>query len=273
VLVPEIAHGYFSEAISGMEEVALKAGYNLVICQSHESYEREKQSAQTLLFSRVDGMLFCPSQETKEFKYYASFLRKDIPIVFFDRFGHDLPASRVTCDDFQGSKGAVEFLLQRGHKRIAHLAAPAQLSNGQGRLNGYLAALKEANISIEEDLIQHVTLDSADISKQVDALMDKPNPPDAIFCFNDYIAYDLYLALEAKGLSIPKDVSVVGFGNEGPSKLVYPKLTTVEQPAKEIGKWAAKLMIDQLGLEDDEEEPDYQTISLDTQLIIRDSTR
>ncbi|MEM7657131.1 MAG: LacI family DNA-binding transcriptional regulator [Bacteroidota bacterium] len=272
VLVPEIAHGYFSEAISGMEGVALSKGYSLVICQSHESSEREKQAARTLLFSRVDGLLFCPSQETKEFKFYGAFLRKDIPIVFFDRFGEGLPASRVSCNDYQGAKDAVKHLIERGHKRIAHLGAPAQLSNSQGRLNGYMDALREAGMSIDEDLIRSVNLDQPDVRGEVEKLW-QGTPPDAIFCFNDYLAYDLYLALEEKGISIPGDVSVMGFGDEGPSRLVYPKLTSVNQPARQIGEWAAKLMIDQLSMEDDEAEPDYQSISLDTTIVERGSVK
>ena len=272
VLVPEIAHGFFSTAISGMENVAMNAGYNLVICQSHESVERENATSSTLLFSRVDGLLYCPSQETKEFDRYMSFLRKDIPIVFFDRFSPDFPASRVVCDDYQGAKDAVSYLIERGCKRIAHLAAPLPLTNSQHRLDGYIAAHKEAGIPIDEDLIQHVKLDQVQTASMTSAMLNKTQRPDAIFCFNDYIAYDVMKIAKAKGMSIPDDLAVIGFADAFPSSLTDPGLTTVRQPAFEVGKLATKLMLDQLNMDGTNEKPTYQTIKLATKLIIRGST-
>ncbi|MEM7373333.1 MAG: LacI family DNA-binding transcriptional regulator [Bacteroidota bacterium] len=272
VLVPEIAHDFFSTAISGMEDVAMHSGYNLVICQSHESVERENATSGTLLFSRVDGLLFCPSQETKDFDRYMSFLRKDIPVVFFDRFAQDFPASRVVCDDVQGAKDAVSYLIEKGCRRIAHLAAPNFLSNSQDRLNGYLEAHKAAGISVHEDLIQHVKLDQDQTVSLTNALLNRKDPPDAIFCFNDYIAFDVMKIAKAKGLSIPQDLSIVGFSDSFPSSLTEPGLTTVRQPAFEMGKLATKLMLDQLNKDGTDQAPTYQTIKLATKLIIRGST-
>lgn len=272
VLVPEIDHVFFAKAISGMENVAMHAGYNLVICQSHESVERENATSGTLLFSRVDGLLYCPSQETKDFERYMSFLRKDIPIVFFDRFSPDFPASKVVCDDFQGAKDAVSYLIERGCKRIAHLAAPNPLSNSQDRLNGYLAAHKAAGIPVDEDLIQHVKLDQSQTANLTHTLLSQPNPPDAIFCFNDYIAYDVMKIAKSKGFRIPEDLAIVGFSDAFPSSITEPDLTSVRQPAFEIGKLATKLMLDQLNRKNPQEQPVYQTIKLATRLVIRGST-
>ncbi|MDX1905485.1 MAG: LacI family DNA-binding transcriptional regulator [Bacteroidia bacterium] len=273
VLIPEIAHGFFSTAISGIEEVAIGAGYNIMICQSHESSEREKAVADALLASRVDGLLFCPSQETRDFSLCNQFRRRDIPVVFFDRFGADVEASRVVVDDFGGAREVVNHLIANGYRRIAHLAGPENLTNSQARLEGYLTALREHNITPDETLVRHLDLNHLNSREYGRYLLDLPEPPDAIFCFHDNSAFEIMTLAKERGVRIPDQLAIAGFSNEYASVLVEPSLTTVGQPAFALGSAAASLITAQLHQEEHDEPIEYQTITLPTELIIRDSTR
>lgn len=269
VLVPEIAHNFFATTISGIEKAALAAGYNIMICQSHESYEREKAISYALLSSRVDGLLVCPSGETQDFKHFATFLRKDIPVVFFDRISMSFQGSKVVVNDFEGALSAVEYLIKTGCRRIAHLAGPAPLSNSTERLNGYMAALDKYDIPDDDTLIRHCEMSREHTMKITEELLTMPNRPDGIFTFNDNIAYDVIRVIKKMGLKIPDDISVVGFSDQPLSEMIEPALTTVAQPAFHIGEVAVKLMFEQLNGED----VPFRTEVLATQLIVRDSTR
>ena len=124
VLVPEIANNFFARAISGIEKTAFEAGYTIVLSQSFESLEREQQVAENMLSSGIDGLLVCPSCETTDFDHFSSFMRRDTPVVFFDRIGIDFEASKIVVDDYDGAKKAINYLWEKGCKRIAHLAGP-----------------------------------------------------------------------------------------------------------------------------------------------------
>ncbi|MDX2249583.1 MAG: LacI family DNA-binding transcriptional regulator [Bacteroidia bacterium] len=271
VLVPEIAHNFFATTISGIEKAAIAAGYNIMICQSHESYEREKAISYALLSSRVDGLLVCPSGETQDFKHFAAFIRKDIPVVFFDRISMSFQASKVVVNDFEGSRTAVEYLIRTGCRRIAHIAGPAPLSNSTERLNGYLAALETYNIPDDDTLIRHCDMTRAHAKQITEELLQLPVRPDALFTFNDNIAYDVIQVVKKMGLRIPEDISIVGFSDQPMSEMIEPSLTSVSQPAYSIGEVAVKLMFEQLNAEDGQ--APFRTEVLKTELVVRDSTR
>ena len=273
VLIPRIANNFFSRAISGIEEVAIEAGYNIIICQSHESAQRERVVAEMLLANRVDGVLFSPSHETVEFQHFRSFLRKDIPIVFFDRFSTEFEASRVVVNDYEGAFNGVKHLIESGCKNIAHLAGPEILSNTKERVRGYCDALKTFGHTVDEGKIYYCELNEESTSSQANALLDAYTDLDAIFCFNDPIAYYILPILKSRNIKIPDDISIVGFGNEPHGHLVEPSLTTVAQPAMELGRVSTRLMIDQLDAEKEGREVDFQTITLQTALIVRNSTK
>lgn len=272
VLVPEIANSFFATAISGIEETAVSSGYNIMICQSHESYEREKNVANALLSSRVDGLLVCPSRETQDFKHFSTFLRKDIPVVFFDRISMGFQGSKVVVNDYEGAMMAVEHLIKTGCKRIAHLAGPAPLSNSTERLNGYLAALDKYEIPDDESIIKICELNHTSAVLYTEELLAMENRPDAIFAFNDFVAYDAIRVIRKKGLRIPEDISVIGFSDQPMNELIDPPLSSVSQPAFDIGRVAVELMFEQLNSEEDEEVP-FQKVILETRLVLRDSTR
>lgn len=272
VLIPQIANTFFATTISGIESVTLEAGYQIMICQSNESVEKEKAVAQSLLSNRVDGILYCPTGQTQEFKHLKSFLRKDIQVVFFDRISKDFEASKVVVNDFEGGVMAVDHLVQTGCKRIAHLAAPQPLYNGQERLNGYLEGLRKNNLPVSDELIKFCEVDSDVIQSHARSLLSMDNPPDAIFTWNDHVAYDVIRVAKNMNVRIGKDISLIGFGDLPSSTLVDPELTTVAQPAFELGKIAAQIMLKQLNKEIKEEDIEYQTVTLKTELKIREST-
>ena len=143
LLIPEIVHYFFSQVISGIEDVAHDAGFQVMICQSNESYQREVENVNTLLHSRIEGLLACLSKETKDFSHFRNLLGKNIPIVFFDRTSDELDTDKVKVTDYKGAYDAVKHLIDIGCKRIAHLATSEDLEIGRERYSGFVQALKD----------------------------------------------------------------------------------------------------------------------------------
>ena len=270
VLVPELSHHFFASTISGMEDTAIQAGYKIMICQSKESYERERDVANTFLCSRIDGLIVCLSRETEDVRHLQIFQRKDLPVVLFDRVSYTMDATRVVVDDFAGAKMAIDHLVEQGYKKIAHLAGPEALTNSNDRLNGYLEGLDEHNLPIKDEWIHHCDLNGDDAAAHARQLLESDDPPDAIFAFNDYVAIDAMKVIKEKGIKIPEEIGVIGFANLPLSALIEPSLTTIEQPAQELGRKATELMLKQL---DNRDEFEPETVTIPTKLIVRNSTR
>lgn len=271
VILPEIARSFFSIAVSGMEDTLIEAGYNLIICQSHESADREKAVAGALLGSRVDGVLISLSAHTKDLIHLRQLLRKDISVVFFDRVSTELQASCIVVNDFEGSRVATTHLIEQGCKKIAHIAGPEGLSNSLDRLNGFREAMKMAGMEPEPHHIRHCRLSTGHAEKVAHELLSGDDPPDGIFAFNDRIGFEAIKAAKSLNLEIPKDLAMVGFGDMPLSLIVDPELSTVMQPAYQLGKLAAEMMLNEL--ETKEEEREYSTIVLPTELVVRASSR
>ena len=274
VIIPELVHFFFSTVISGIEDVAYSAGYNVIITQSNESLQREKIDIKALFNSRVDGMLISLSRETNTFDHIDSILAKGVPIVFFDRVYENLNSSMVIVDDLSGAKEATQHLIDQGCKRIAHLEGPPNLGITKQRLEGYLDALKENNIEVNKDLIVSCPLGTIEEGKMAtEKLLKLSTPPDAIFSTNDPAAMGAMQAIKEAKLNIPKDIAVVGFSNWFFSALLEPPLTSVDQPGFEMGQEAAKLLIRQIEVKSkDNAEPTPEIKILKTRLIVRDSS-
>lgn len=272
VIIPEIVHFFFSTIISGIEDIAYEAGYNVIISQSNESYQREVSDTRALLRSRVDGLLVSVSRETTDFSHFQELHERGVPMVFFDRICPDLQTSRVIVDDLKGAMNGVEHLIQTGCRRIAHLAGPSELLISQNRLEGYKKALAKHGLPIHDELIvlcEDGTVDQAiACTKQ---LMELKNPPDAIFANNDMSAMGAMREVFSRGLKVPDDVSILGFSDWQLASLVHPSLTSIHQSGFEMGREAARLFIEQIESKD----PNYQprTVILNTELVIRESTR
>lgn len=270
VIIPEIVHHFFSSVISGIEEVAHKAGYNVMMFQSNESFEREKANVQALLSSRVDGVLVSMSKETKDYSHFKELRDNGIPIVFFDRICNELSCDNVIVDDFAGAFSAVEHLIEIGCKRIAHLSAPQHMLLAQNRQKGYKQALLKHKVSVDEDLIIKCDNYEEAIEKMPD-LLSLPEPPDAIFAVNELTAAGAMLAVKKYGYRVPEDIAVVGFTDGLVSRVTDPTLTTLEQHGYEIGLKATNLLLERISNDNDDYEPVTKVVK--TNLIVRGSTR
>lgn len=271
VIIPEIVHFFFSTIISGIQDVAYEAGYNVMICQSNESFKREVMDTNALVSSRVDGLLVSLSKETETYDHFKHPFDRGTPLVFFDRVCEALPTNRVIVDDLDGAFQATQHLIHQECKRIAHLAGAENLSIAQNRLHGYKKALEKYNMDFDHDLVLHISMNSEKEGYlATQRLLDLPNPPDAIFVNNDIGAIGAMKAIKERGLKIPADVAVVGFSDWQISSMVEPSLTSVSQPGFEMGETAAKLFLEQLANKDKPFVP--QTKVLKTSLVIRDSS-
>lgn len=274
VVIPEIVHFFFSTVISGIESVAYEAGYNVILTQSNESFEREATDLKALFNSRVDGMLISISRETQNYEHIESILAKEVPIVFFDRMYTNPNTSKVIVDDYVGAHEAVLHLIQQGCKRIAHLESAPGLAIAEDRKRGYLDALTENGLPADESLIMICPTGSLEEGKAAAEKLLKFKPrPDAIFANNDMLAMGAMLAIKQNGLKIPDDVALVGFSNWFFSALMDPPLSSVDQPGFEMGQEAAKLLIRQIEKQGkDDEAISPETRVLKTRLIIRESS-
>lgn len=270
VIIPEIIHHFFSCVISGIEQVANQNGYNVVIFQSNESYEREVSICQTVLNARVDGVLVSMSKNTKNVDHFREIQQAGIPLVFFDRICGDVDTDRVVVDDFKGAYTAVEHLISVGCKRIAHLSAPQTMQIAQKRQMGYVQALRDHQLPVDEKLI--IPCDNKEeavnVGRQLMLLEDKP---DGIFAVNDLTAAGAMYAIKHMGYRVPEDVAISGFTDGLVSTLTDPTLTTVEQHGDKMGEMAADLLLKRINAGD--EIVDTITKVIKTNLIIRESTR
>jgi DNA-binding LacI/PurR family transcriptional regulator len=270
VIVPEIRNTFFSTVISGIEEIAYEAGYTIMVCQSGDTCEREILNTRALAANRVAGMLVSTSQETVDFSHLNRVIEQGIALVLFDRVTEQVPASRVIVDDFNGAYRAVCHLIKRGYRRVAHLAGSPTLYVSRKRREGYEAALKDNGIQVRPEYIISGGYHEEDGRAGALKLLNLPEPPDAIFTINDPVALGVLQLLQEKGIVIPDTIGLVGFSNNPNTALVRPRLTTVNQPAFEMGRAAAGLLLKKL--EAGQEKQDIETITLKTELVVRESS-
>lgn len=270
VMVPEFVHPYFPKVILGIQEVANAMGYKVIIMQSNESIEIERQNLQAMFSSRVDGLIMAISRETNDYEHIKSVQKKGIPIVFFNRISDELQGSKVVVDDYKGAFMAVEHLINTGCKRIAHLAGPDKLTMSINRQNGYLNALKTYQLPIDESLIMSSDFVEGKARDCMQQLLNRPDRPDAVFAVNDPTAIEALICLKDNGVLIPDEIALATFSNAPHSAFVTPPLTAIVQPLHEIGQVAAQLLLRQI-----EEGQHFmpETVTLGTELIVRNSTR
>jgi DNA-binding LacI/PurR family transcriptional regulator len=269
VIVPNLDY-VLSMMVRGIDEVALEAGYTVMVCQSNESFGREIVNTRRLLDSLVDGFIISVSSETKSFEHFKKIQERNIPMVVFDRVTPDLVAPSVRLDNESGGFMATEHLLEQGFKRIAILAGPKNLGISNSRMEGYLNALKKYKIKKDNELIIHCDFNQDYAYFATKELLAMKKRPDAIFTISDRMAIGAMLAIKEKGLKMPGDIGLVGFNNEPVVNLVTPAITSVEMSAFELGKAAAKLFIETMHHHGDM--PAQEQI-LKPRLVIRESSQ
>ncbi|MFA0963713.1 LacI family DNA-binding transcriptional regulator [Roseivirga sp. BDSF3-8] len=270
VVIPEIVHYFFSTIISGIEDVAYGAGYNVMICQSNESYSREVTNIHALMSSRVDGLLASISSETTDHDHFQSINKRGIPLVFFDRVSQEIPASRVVVDDHDGAFRAVEHLYEQGCRNIAHLTGPNSLDISHSRKQGYLDALKSKGLPVKDEFIVEAGLTIEAGVKACKELLSREEKPDGLLAFSDPVAIGVMKVAREMGIAIPEDLALVGFSNEPITSIIHPSITTVAQPGYEMGRLATQLFLDESKAGDDFVP---ETKILKTNLLIRESSR
>lgn len=243
IIVPNLDY-VLSTMVKGIDEVAMEAGFTIMVCQSNESFGREILNTTRLLNSLVDGFIISVSSETKIFDHFKKVQARALPIVVFDRITPDLIAPSVRLDNEEGGFMATEHLIEQGYKRIAILAGPENLGVSNHRLEGYLKALKKYHLKRNDALIFHCDFNQDYAFFATQELLKMKKRPDAIFTISDRMAIGAMLAIKNKGLKMPFDIGLIGFNNEPVVGLVSPSISSVEQPSFEMGKVAAKLFIE-----------------------------
>ena len=280
VIIPEIVHHFFSKVIRGIELVANKRGYNVIVGLSNESFSKEVINMEMLANGSIDGFILSISKETllqQDYHHFIETINQGMPIVMFDRVVNEVNCDKVIVDDLKGSKKAVNKLIEKGCKNIAIITTKDYVSVGKLRTQGYLEALEENNIKAKGSLILKV--DDAFVSdddlevleREIVALFESNKSIDGVFAVNELYAITVMKVARKLGLSIPEDVQVIGFTDGVLSKHATPSLTTVSQHAQEMGEKSAELLINNLEIEEDEDH--YQTVVIETELIERNSTK
>jgi DNA-binding LacI/PurR family transcriptional regulator len=269
IVVPNITSHFFSSIISGIHDAAAREGYNSIICQSNESINKEIDVINALTSCRVDGLIISLSLQTDTYAHIQKITSRGIPLVLFDRTCDAPNVTKIVVDNTEGAYQATAYLIQRGYKRIAHISGPGHLSVSKSRLEGYLQAHRDQEQPVREALICECSLKKEDIISKIQYLLDLPEAPDAIFTINDRVALLAMSIIKSRGMRIPEDIALIGYTNVPESGLLEPALTTVAQPAYEMGKVAA----DQLFLQiKDPEAFIPQIITLKSDFMIRNST-
>jgi LacI family transcriptional regulator len=268
VIIPEIVHYFFSSVISGIEDVAYDAGFNVIICQSSEKYDREVANVNTLQAYRVDGILVSVSKETKNYSHFQNIRKNKIPLVFYDRVAPGLKTDQVIIDDFEAAYRATKHLTDTGRKKIVHFTAPQNLLIAQQRKNGYLKALADAGITTGDELIfQADNYEKARVA--VLEILKNNKKFDGIFAVNDLTAIGAMQTLLKRGIKVPDDVAVVGFSDGRFSGITDPTLTSVDQHGYEMGTVATEMLLKRI--QSDKDYPS-RTQVLNANLIVREST-
>lgn len=242
VIIPSAEINFFGSVVHGIESIANKSGYNILIYQSNESSEHEAKGIETFLSARVDGIMVSIAKDTTEFDHFLTVRRSNIPIVFFDRANTELGIHSVLIDDFKGAYTATEHLIKQGYKKIAHISGPQHLKIFNDRLKGYIAALKANDLKPDQELIYHGDVSIEAGRKGIRHFFEMPAPPDALFAVEDYTALGAIKELKDKNIRIPDDFGIIGFANEKFGEHITPTLSTVDQQTVEMGKEAFRLL-------------------------------
>lgn len=246
VIVPRLNSHFMSAVIAGIENIANKEGYNLIISQSSELSSKEAANAKTLFNNRVDGLLASLAYDTKELSHFDPFFKKNIPVIFFDRVMDHKNCTNILIDNRKAAYEATKHLIEQGCKRIVHITAPLRQNVYIDRLQGYKQALADHKIKFKEEdlIIGNLSMEAG--AEAADTILKMKTLPGGVFVANDNCAVGCMLALKQKGIKIPDDIAFVGFNNDPVSKVIEPNLTTINYSGNEVGEVAARHLINHL---------------------------
>jgi LacI family transcriptional regulator len=247
VIVPRIDSNFFASVIRGIEEELRPEGYHVIICQTHEDENSQIENISTLLNAQVDGILMSISNVSKENDHIIkNVVDKNVPLIFFDRKKEMAGVSSVTINDFEGGYLATKNLIEQGCKRIAHLTGDQSLEIFENRNNGFKKALLDNGLELNEEYVFQ-TKSNVEAGRQaVDKLLNLDTPPDGIFSSSDFAALGAIQELKERGVKIPEEFCVFGFGNEPFTRFMELSISSVDQSPLEMGKMAAKVFLEQI---------------------------
>ncbi|MDN5211701.1 LacI family DNA-binding transcriptional regulator [Fulvivirgaceae bacterium BMA12] len=273
IIVPAVNRNFFASAITGIEKVASENGYTVLICQSHDQYEREVKLIDTLIINRVDGIIASLAINTEEFDHFRKAKNAGIPVVFFDRVCHEIEDTfKIVVNDFNGAYLATRHLAEQGFKRIAHIGGYQSQNIFRERLAGYKKGLSEFNLPFDEGLVRYCALNTDDGTKLTEELLQLKPRPDAIFCANNLTAISALAYAMDHNIKVPEALGIVGFSEETVSSLLKPAITSIRQPSEQMGKLAAQKLLEEIDAESSDN-MDYTEIELRTELIVRASSK
>lgn len=271
VIIPEIAHDFFSTVVSGIASVAEEKGYNIVTCFSNELFEQEVKNIETLMQTGIDGFIVAlskGSEAKKDYHHLREILNQELSLVLIDRVAQDIYCDKVIVDDAMASYRAVNHLIQAGYHRIGLLTVPNYISVANLRTQGYKNALSDAQIPIDESLI--LAVEDVHSDTIISKFFDKCKF-DALLCNNEFLAVRAVREAHDRNIKIPQELGIITFADGSLAKYSYPKLTAIDQHGAEIGKKAMELLVE--SIENTNQDRNFRTEIIKTSLQIRESTR
>ncbi|RSK34578.1 LacI family DNA-binding transcriptional regulator [Hymenobacter metallilatus] len=244
IIVPYIEGRFFPSVVHGIETAASKAGYNVIICQSHEDAAQERRNIEALLSAQVAGIMVSLSRTTTSYRHFEKVQSRGLPLVFFDRSMEGEDVNAVVLDDQEGALISTRHLVAQGCRRIAHLAGPQHLTIYKNRYRGYLEGLREAGLPVEEELIVFTDMTQPEGAEAMRTWLALPNPPDAVFSAGDYCALGAMQEAQRQGVQVPADVAITGFSNEAFTVITEPTITTIDQRCEEMGQATVRLLLE-----------------------------
>jgi LacI family transcriptional regulator len=270
IIVPRLNSSFMSDAIAGMEKVANQAGYNLIISQSLETVKKEIENSSTMFNNRVDGLLVSLAYDTKNTDHFEQFIKKGIPVIFFDRVSENKKCPNITIDNWKAGYELTKHLIEQGAKRVMHICGSLSRNVYSDRFKGYKDALKEFGLVFTDELLIVNNLSADEGTKAAVQILSMDNKPDAVFVANDDCAVACMQELKKQGIKIPEDIAFAGFNNDPISRVIEPNLTTVSYRGEEMGEMSAKVLI--AYLTNNKDLLTDGTHLLDHQLVVRQSS-
>lgn len=266
LVITDVTNPFWTTVARGVEDKAVENGFSVILCNTDEDPEKEKSYIEVLLKKRVDGVIIAPVSSKGATLYILA--QQSIPFVVIDRRVEGIDADLVIGDSVGGAYELTKHLIELGHQRIAIIAGPEQVSTAEDRLTGYLQALEEFGIPVDEALIKRGKFDQEAGYKLTKELLELEERPTALFAGNNFIAIGALLALREGGVQVPDDMALVTFDEIPQLSAVYPFLTVAAQPAYEMGAIATELLLERLA----GEREGNREVVLKAELILRRSS-
>ncbi len=244
VILPHIREEFFSEAITGIETVALENNYTILFGQSYDDPEREIQVVNIMKRQRVDGLIISLSKQTNKFEHLRALEKYSIPVVYFDRVPPFPDAHKVYCNIYKGTIEMVTWLFKKGHRRIAFINGPEKIKASKERLDGYIEGISRQKIKVDMQMVERTDLSRESTFAAMKKLLALKSPPNAIITFNDYVHMDAVQFALQEGIRVNKDIVFVSYANLPiTSYTAYPPLVSIEQFPFGQGQKAMEIMI------------------------------